>query len=142
MLMNSLILGVSAYTDREHVYRSHSLKPQCTRCRKTFPDDAQLADHSRSATPCEVRDLEIQGVDGVDLATKERLRSRRSAFMGESEEQIWKDMYLILFPQTDPTAIPSPCKCRQVLLECCCAHSGLLRSLTDQHETTATMKKW
>jgi hypothetical protein len=48
--------------------------------------------------------------EGIDKVKEEKLKNRKKVFQAENEEQKWKDVYLILFPETNPSKIPSPCK--------------------------------
>lgn len=47
---------------------------------------------------------------GFDAFQKEQLRSRPKGYKHMSETQKWCHIYTILFPETAPTDIPSPCK--------------------------------
>lgn len=84
------------------------MSPQCPRCNRTFEDTAKLKDHLRTLDGCKVQEREP--LEGIDKEKEQQLRCRKRVFRAESEEQKWKDVYLILFPDTDPFALPSPCK--------------------------------
>jgi len=49
-----------------------------------------------------------EAVEGMDKVQEAQLRSRKK-FAG-TEEQRWKEMFLILFPDDDEDTIPSPRK--------------------------------
>jgi len=88
-------------SQREHVYRNHSLKGTiCDRCLEKFGSQDALTAHRRAAVRCELRDLEP--VISEEQDKKLRVRPKK----GCTEEEKWADMYRILFPNED---IPSPC---------------------------------
>jgi hypothetical protein len=49
-------------------------------------------------------------IDGFNEEQKQALKSRRTMFQAGSEEEKWKIVYLILFPDTALGDMPSPCK--------------------------------
>jgi hypothetical protein len=49
-------------------------------------------------------------MEGFNEAQKKELKSRRCMFRAGSEEEKWKIIYLILFPDTALNELPSPCK--------------------------------
>jgi hypothetical protein len=53
---------------------------------------------------------ENETVEGVDKSQIEKLKRRQNMFQADSEEEKWKLVYLILFPDTALSALPSPCK--------------------------------
>jgi hypothetical protein len=53
---------------------------------------------------------EAQPPESFDKDQERRLKSRRTMFRADSEEQKWKLVYLILFPNTGAFEMPSPCK--------------------------------
>jgi hypothetical protein len=48
-------------------------------------------------------------LEGMDSTQKELLRSRKKSQKFITEADKWREMYLILFPDTDPEDLPSPC---------------------------------
>jgi len=92
---------------REHLYRRHTLPPLCTRCCGTFKSDSELKEHSRLPIPCEIQNTDPP--EGFDKSQEKLLRSRKKGLFGDTKEDQWREMYLILFPDTLPTEIPSPC---------------------------------
>jgi hypothetical protein len=93
---------------REHLYRRHTLPPQCTRCCETFKTEERLKEHSRSPEGCTVREQEP--LEGLDKSQVEKLKYRKSMFQAESMEEKWRIIYGILFPDVASELIPSPCK--------------------------------
>ncbi|KAI1325852.1 hypothetical protein F5Y16DRAFT_400880 [Xylariaceae sp. FL0255] len=91
---------------KEHIYRRHRLpRFKCNRCGKTFANLVLQATHERSPMPCKVADWDDS--EGVNLEQETRLKSRKGiSQMTESER--WKEIYMILFPDEDPSKIPSP----------------------------------
>ncbi|KAI1354355.1 hypothetical protein F5Y01DRAFT_14300 [Xylaria sp. FL0043] len=92
---------------KEHLYRVHLLpKHNCPRCNARFGDDEALRAHLRADEPC--KRSHVTPEEGIDQDTERKLRERKRPNSGETETQRWKDIYLLLFPQADPNAIPSP----------------------------------
>jgi hypothetical protein len=60
--------------------------------------------------------LEVVQQDGITNEMVEKLRSKKKAHRGQSEEDRWKEIYQILFPGE---MVPSPCKlCKlQIILQ-------------------------
>jgi hypothetical protein len=59
--------------------------------------------------PCELAESEF-APEGVTQNMVEKLRSRKKAHAGQTEAERWCQIYLILFPDTETSALPSPCK--------------------------------
>jgi hypothetical protein len=51
-----------------------------------------------------------KNVEGIDKSQLEKLKRRQNMFQADSEEEKWKLVYLILFPDTALSALPTPCK--------------------------------
>ncbi|KAH7075731.1 hypothetical protein BKA63DRAFT_305477 [Paraphoma chrysanthemicola] len=90
---------------KAHLYRVHSKPLHCRRCYSTFENEAQLTEHSRSID-CAVG--ELQSVEGFDKDQEKMLKSRSPMFEAENEEDKWRIIYLILFPDTPLGDLPSP----------------------------------
>lgn len=88
---------------KEHLYRQHML-PQhlCSRCLETFSSEAELREHSRAPTPCQVN--VNTNVEGITLDQEKALKSKkRTSKSGiNTNEEKWKDIYTILFPTESP----------------------------------------
>lgn len=78
---------------------------QCPRCHEEFDSDTTVKSHLQADVPCQRRDVEPR--DGVDNAKMMMLKDRRR-FRGLEEEEKWREVYRILFPTDDHTAMPSP----------------------------------
>jgi hypothetical protein len=91
---------------REHLYRRHQLPPQCSRCCQAFDSDSKLKEHSRLPDGCALRNE--KPLEGFDKDQEKRLRSRKKGFLGDSRDDQWKEIYLVLFPDTLLPEIPSP----------------------------------
>lgn len=48
--------------------------------------------------------------EGFTKEQEKRLRSRKKTHADMTDEDKWREIYTILFPDDDPSAIPSPCK--------------------------------
>jgi hypothetical protein len=92
--------------NREHIYRSHKAPIHCKRCFTIVKTEKELDAHLRQEPACEVVNPSRE-MPGINNETKERLKSRRG-IQNISEEEKWKHMYKVLFPETED--IPSPCK--------------------------------
>lgn len=90
---------------KEHLYRAHCQSIYCPRCYATFDAESDLSNHLRLAQ-CSV--TEPQPIDGIDRETLKVLRKRSPAF--RLEEDKWRDVYHLLFPEVALEDIPSPCK--------------------------------
>ena len=101
--------SANQYT-REHLYRRHQLPIQCNRCCATFGNESTLREHQRDIRGCEVtQNLPLEGFDkDQENQLKSKKRSPNSAT--GSEEDRWRAVYRILFPDDDEADVPSPCK--------------------------------
>ncbi|KAF5579405.1 uncharacterized protein FSUBG_13624 [Fusarium subglutinans] len=94
----------SVHRIKEHIYRSHKAPIYCKRCFRIVKAEKDLDAHLRQDPACEVVSPSRE-MPGIDNETKERLKSRRG-IQNFSEEEKWKHMYRVLFPNTED--IPSP----------------------------------
>jgi hypothetical protein len=88
------------------VYRRHALPIRCNRCQDGFPNDAEFVIHQRLPENCPLR--QADPIDGLSKAQEQELRKRKKTTL--SEEDKWKEMYRILFPDDSDEDIPSPCE--------------------------------
>ncbi|KAF2106959.1 hypothetical protein BDV96DRAFT_311431 [Lophiotrema nucula] len=91
---------------KEHLYRNHRLPVFCPRCYETFSVDALLHVYQRADEPCAKRPEEA--IEGFDSVQERSLKSRKKPKSELTEEDKWKDMYRILFPDDDDSLMPSP----------------------------------
>ncbi|KAH6632854.1 hypothetical protein F5144DRAFT_488764 [Chaetomium tenue] len=92
---------------KTHLYRRHALPIQCPRCWETFKTDGQLQLHLQQDPPCSVqRNRTIQ--EGFTKDQEKRLRSRKKTHADMTDEDKWREIYMILFPDDEQSAIPSP----------------------------------
>jgi hypothetical protein len=75
----------------------------CKRCYSIFKEEKELEVHQRSYLACGIKPQEL---DGLTSSQVELLKPRDRS--GSSEEERWKTIYKICFP--DDKNIPSPCK--------------------------------
>ncbi|KAI2616313.1 hypothetical protein GGR54DRAFT_641739 [Hypoxylon sp. NC1633] len=93
---------------KEHLYRVHRLpKHTCPRCNEPFDDARDLAEHIRADVPCGKLE-KIPVLQGIDETTEAELKVRKKSCPSITDEQRWKDIYMILFPKANPKALPSP----------------------------------
>ncbi|EAQ87107.1 hypothetical protein CHGG_03726 [Chaetomium globosum CBS 148.51] len=92
---------------KTHLYRRHALPIQCPRCWETFKTDGQLQLHLQQDPPCSVqRNRTIQ--EGFTKDQEKRLRSRKKTHADMTDVDKWREIYMILFPDDEQGAIPSP----------------------------------
>ncbi|KAK0721287.1 hypothetical protein B0T21DRAFT_351254 [Apiosordaria backusii] len=87
---------------KEHLYRRH-YKIHCQRCKQTFNDFRELADHEMSPQGCEV----VHAPPPCDISTiqEKQLKSRKHNARRKTDEEKWGEIYQLLFPNEE---IPSP----------------------------------
>lgn len=83
------------------------MAPYCERCWQTFDNQQILNAHiTVDATEiCQVKPGHPP--DGLTPEMERKLRSRKKAHRDQTDEDRWRDMYRLLFPNED---VPSPCK--------------------------------
>ncbi|KAK3358519.1 hypothetical protein B0T24DRAFT_540256 [Lasiosphaeria ovina] len=91
---------------KTHLYRRHALPIQCPRCWEVFKSDNQLRSHLQQDPPCDIR--ESTPVEGFSKDQEKRLRSRKKVQNDMTDEDKWREIYMILFPDDDRETIPSP----------------------------------
>ena len=89
---------------KEHLYRSHSQPIFCPICYETFKSDKEQLNHVR-LQQCQTS--APQQIEGIDRETIWTLRKRTTAL--RLEEDKWRDVYHVLFPNVPAADIPSPC---------------------------------
>lgn len=65
-------------------------------------------EHVGAEERCQRREPVV--LEGIDSTQKELLRSRKKKHKDITESEKWNDMYLIVFPDSDPLLIPTPCE--------------------------------
>jgi hypothetical protein len=105
-------LRVSIYMNgidvcREHIYRRHALPIVCARCGKQFDTEITMQKHSKEVIPCKVGNSDE--VDGYSKEQEKQLRGRKRP-PNQTEEDRWREIYIILFPTDPEMSIPSPCE--------------------------------
>jgi hypothetical protein len=93
---------------REHVYRTHELPITCPRCKSEFKSDEERAEHLVAENRCDL--VTVTGREGFSPDQKKRLKARPRKQLPLSEVEKWKEMYLILFKDTEECDIPTPCE--------------------------------
>ena len=68
-----------------------------------------LQEHLKSATPCQVRELDREG-----CSKEQEGKLRKKEIRGKPEDEKWNAMYRILFPFDEN--IPLPCRASQEVL--------------------------
>jgi hypothetical protein len=94
---------------REHIYRCHKLSPRCGRCTEEFQLEEELEAHTRQPEPCRLNsEPDNDPSRGINKAQEVQLRSRKRR-SNQTEEDKWRDIYLILFPGEEHS-MPYPCR--------------------------------
>lgn len=102
-------------TRRTHLYRRHALPIQCPRCWEVFKEEKLLSSHLQQNPPCISRENHTL-VEGFTKDQEKKLRSRKKAQADTTDEDKWREIYMILFPDDDPASIPSPCKFQLIFM--------------------------
>lgn len=95
---------------KEHLYRCHTIgKHTCSRCLTKCKSAAELLAHQRAEVSCETRkDAFLEGT--MLPSQEEALRVKKRVPPNTSEEQRWNEVYMVVFPEERPDALPTPCK--------------------------------
>ncbi|KAH8595472.1 hypothetical protein B0O99DRAFT_156810 [Bisporella sp. PMI_857] len=76
---------------------------QCPRCKTLFESQQALDIHIVKPKGCPVN---ISGrAEGITSQTRQQLQCRKKAYCGQSDPELWQNIYRILFPTEEP---PSP----------------------------------
>ncbi|KAH7311034.1 hypothetical protein BKA65DRAFT_163081 [Rhexocercosporidium sp. MPI-PUGE-AT-0058] len=90
---------------KEHLFRTHRIAIHCGRCWVTFKTADQLNAHITvdAAIICQTK----PGLppEGISPDMERKLRSRKKSHPNQSDEDRWRDMYKLLFPDEE---IPFP----------------------------------
>ncbi|KAK4184245.1 hypothetical protein QBC35DRAFT_392137 [Podospora australis] len=92
---------------KTHLYRRHTLPTQCPRCWDTFKTDTLLQAHIQQDPPCVVKENKLPH-EGFTKDQEKRLRSRKKTQADMTDEDKWREIYLILFPDDHPDSVPTP----------------------------------
>lgn len=96
----------SVYRLKEHLYRKHALPIECPRCCQSFGSEEDCREHLRTSQACEMR-FKVQR-DGFNKDQETKLRSKKRSRIPLTEEEKWKAVWQILFPNETEDDIPSP----------------------------------
>lgn len=91
---------------KEHLYRRHLLPISCHRCCSTFANEPLLREHQRDPLGCEIQ--EQIPLEGFDKDQERKLKSKKRSLVHQTEEEKWKCVYNILFPDDNVIDMPSP----------------------------------
>lgn len=91
---------------REHLYKTHKQQIHCSTCYQTFPTGTSKYEHESKPEKCKPAARKF--FDGFNSEQERQMRCRKRTKI--SEEEKWRVIYKILFPQVAENAIPSPCK--------------------------------
>jgi len=102
-------LAIVNDAQREHIYRTHRLPPQCPRCYLSFESVNEREEHQRSQDGCSLQPRPTNAPVGMNERQETQLRSK-TLFRGLTEVAKWTKMYQILFPDEHESMIPTPCE--------------------------------
>ncbi|KAF0321598.1 hypothetical protein GQ607_011111 [Colletotrichum asianum] len=90
---------------KEHLYRIHMRKPYCCRCGERFAADQELNLHlSLPSDACgRVENVETEGFGPEQTL---QLKSRKRKLNVKTQEEKWRNVFQILFP--DAAEVPNP----------------------------------
>ncbi|KAI0385588.1 hypothetical protein F5Y04DRAFT_246221 [Hypomontagnella monticulosa] len=92
---------------KEHLCRRHGSPPHsCNRCLRGFDTPEALSEHQRALSVCSV--ASDQQVEGKMTAVQQRELQSMRRTRGRTIEDKWREIYRILFPESNPRSIPSP----------------------------------
>lgn len=91
--------------DREHLYRSHLTPIHCPRCWTVMKTEAALGEQARANVQC---DILPQPLRWIPREIHQKLKDRKKAFAGQTDEDTWRYIFGLIFP--DSAMIPSPCE--------------------------------
>lgn len=73
-----------------------------------FKTEDLLDAHYQAMTPCDLK--APPPLEGFDKSQEKKLKNRKRKAGVDTEEEKWREVYKILFPEADPALIPSPCE--------------------------------
>jgi hypothetical protein len=94
---------------REHLYRRHRVPIQCKRCWLRFKSQEDLDTHLTVLNICAL--TPGYPAEGLTPDLEKKLKCRKKASPEQTEEQRWKEIYRLLFPDE---VVPNPCKLKEV----------------------------
>jgi hypothetical protein len=80
----------------------------CPRCWQEFKNQKQLDSHITVVAVDICESKTGHPPEGISSETEKLLRRRKKTYPGQSEEERWRDIYRLLFPNDKD--VPSPCK--------------------------------
>ncbi|PVH75679.1 hypothetical protein DL98DRAFT_643694 [Cadophora sp. DSE1049] len=88
--------------------KSHRMAIHCERCWKIFGDSKQLKAHITvdAALICQATFGKVP--DGISDEMEQKLRSRKRTYRNQTEEDRWKEIYRLLFPDFKPPRDEGP----------------------------------
>ncbi|PGH27973.1 hypothetical protein AJ80_00227 [Polytolypa hystricis UAMH7299] len=86
---------------KQHLYRRHPLSIHCQRCGTEFGQASELRTHATAPSGCDTRNVDFEG---LSIYQEQEIRGQRER--GGSEEDKWRSVYRVLFPQDHH--VPSP----------------------------------
>ncbi|KAL2022647.1 hypothetical protein VTK56DRAFT_4991 [Thermocarpiscus australiensis] len=92
---------------KTHLYRRHALPIQCPRCWDVFKADGDLQSHLQKEPPCTIQENRML-CEGFTKDQEKKLRSRKKTHADMTDQDKWREIYMILFPDDDQSSIPSP----------------------------------
>lgn len=91
-----------ADTNREHVQREHLRAVQCFRCGNRFGDKGLLWNHQRK--------VDCHRPESITKVPTEIQKKAKDLLRSSGKAKTWLEVYLILFPLSARTGVPSQCE--------------------------------
>jgi hypothetical protein len=95
---------------REHLLRVHTLCLRCRRCWISFDDQYALEEHYIATERCRETTCPFDISEHLDARQLNLLKQRQKQEPRKSEEEKWRDIYRIIYPNEDDIEIPEPCE--------------------------------
>jgi hypothetical protein len=99
---------ITAHRLKEHLFRKHQKKYYCSACNMGFSHERDLIEHNRKG--CYSVNTTEDALNGFDAHAEKALalRSRKENRVRRTEDDRWRDIFKILFPEIKQ--VPDPCR--------------------------------
>ncbi|OJD34204.1 zinc finger c2h2-type protein [Diplodia corticola] len=91
---------------KEHLYRIHRLPIECPRCQEHFSSEQERTVHLSASQRCTPQPR-ISNAEGFDKDQELKLRTKKRSKGDGDEEEKWRGVFKILFPDVALDKVPS-----------------------------------
>lgn len=81
----------------------------CPRCQEQFDSEEEVTGHLNAPERCEKKPRKANE-EGFDREQELRLRTKKRSKGEGSEEEKWRAVFMVLFPNAPVSEVPSPCR--------------------------------